>query len=149
MLKKTAIVAAAALLTTFSAFASTNMVADGSFEDQVQAPGTWALYSSITGWSASIGQIEIRNGVAGAAQDGVNFVELDANFNSAMQQTLATVAGQTYNLTFWYSSRPAGAFNTAFPGGVVPAGSNGLSYNIGGSCERAAGREAAKPSPAN
>ena len=131
MLKKTAIAATAALLTTFSAFASTNMVADGSFEAQVQAPGTWALYSSVTGWTASIGQIEVRNAVAGAAQDGVNFVELDANFNSAMQQTLATVAGQAYNLTFWYSSRPVAPENGAFPGNTVPAGSNGLSFNVG------------------
>ena len=131
MVKKTAI-AAAALFTTLSAFASSNLVSDGSFEDQLQAPGTWALYSSITGWTASIGQIEIRDAVAGAAQDGVNFVELDANFNSAMQQTIATVAGQAYQLSFWYSSRPVAPENGAFPGNTVPAGSNGLSYNIGG-----------------
>ena len=132
MLKKTAL-AAAISLASLSAFAGGNLIVDGSFEDQTQDPGTWSIYSAIPGWTAvSPGQIEVRNDVAGTAKLGSNFVELDANFNSAMQQVVATTAGDEYQLSFWYSSRPASAFNTAFPGGVVPAGSNGLSYDIGG-----------------
>ena len=130
MVKKTAI-AAAALFSTLSAFASGNLVVDGSFEDQALAANTWNVYSSINGWTATTGSIEVRNAVAGTAQDGVNFVELDANFNSVMQQTLATVAGQAYTLSFWYSSRPVSAYNGAFPGNTVPAGSNGLDFNVG------------------
>ncbi len=130
MVKKTAIVAAA-LFSSLSAFASTNLVVDGSFEDQNQGAGSWALYNSINGWTASVGQIEIRNGLAGNAQDGVNFVELDANYNSTMVQSFATVVGQTYSLSFWYSSRPYGPYNTAVPDFTVPADSNGLSFNVG------------------
>ena len=130
MLKKSAIVAAMSLASV-SAFAS-NLVTDGSFEAQAQAASSWAIYSNIPGWTAvSPGQIELRNNVAGTAQDGVNFVELDANFNSAMQQVVTTVAGQSYALSFWYSSRPISAYNTAFPGNTVPADSNGLTFNIG------------------
>jgi len=131
MIKKTAF-AAAALFSTLSAFASGNLVTNGSFEDQAQGAGSWNIYSSINGWTATTGGIEIRNAVAGAAQDGGNFVELDANFNSVMSQTIATVAGQAYKLSFWYSSRPVAPENGAFTGNTVPAGSNGLSYNVGG-----------------
>ena len=131
MLKKTAIAAAIALA-SLSAFADTNLLVDGSFEDQTQAAGTWNVYSAIPGWTAvSPGQIEVRNDVAGTAKLGSNFVELDANFNSAMQQVVNTTAGDEYQLSFWYSSRPKGSFN-GLPGGVVPAGSNGLSFDIGG-----------------
>jgi hypothetical protein len=130
MIKITAI-AAAALLSTCSAFASTNLVVDGSFEDQAQGLGTWNVYSSIDGWTATTGGIEVRNSVAGTAENGVNFVELDANFNSVMDQTVATVDGQAYQLSFWYSSRPVSPDNGAFPGLIVPAGSNGLSYDVG------------------
>ena len=131
MVKKTAI-AAAISLASLSAFAG-NLVVDGSFEDQTQDPGTWAIYSAIPGWTAvSPGQIEVRNDVAGTAKLGSNFVELDANFNSAMQQVVTTTAGAEYRLSFWYSSRPVSAYNSAFPGDVVPAGSNGLTFNIGG-----------------
>ena len=130
MLKKSAL-AAAMSLASLSSFAA-NLVVDGSFEDQFQAAGSWAIYSNINGWAAvSPGQIEVRNNVAGTAQDGSNFVELDANFNSAMQQVIGTVAGQTYTLSFWYSSRPVSNYNTAFPGNTVPADSNGLTFNIG------------------
>jgi hypothetical protein len=130
MLKKSVFIAAMSLASV-SAFA-TNLVTDGSFEDQAQAASTWGIYSSIPGWAAvSPGQIELRNNVAGTAQDGVNFVELDANFNSAMQQVVSTVAGQAYSLSFWYSSRPISVYNSAFPGDIVPADSNGLTFNVG------------------
>jgi hypothetical protein len=131
MVRKTAI-AVATLSSAFSTFAA-NLVTDGSFEDVSQAAGTWNVYSSINGWTASTGQIEVRDAVAGTAQDGLNFVELDSNQNSAMQQTIATVSGQAYTLSFWYSSRPVAPENGAFPGNTVPGGSNGLSFNLGGS----------------
>jgi hypothetical protein len=49
-----------------------------------------------------------------------------------MSQTFATVAGQRYTLSFWYSNRPASlAYNSVFPGGVAPASTNGLSWDVG------------------
>lgn len=99
---------AALLAASFgAAHAGPNLVVDGSFEDQAQAAGSWSVYNSINGWTTVSGSgIELRNDVAGTAFDGVNFVELDSHSNSAMAQTLTTVAGATYNLSFAYSARP-------------------------------------------
>jgi hypothetical protein len=84
-----------------------NLVQNGSFENPAQAPGTWNLYSAIQGWNAVSGAgIELRNNIAGTAQDGSNYVELDSRNNSAMQQdSIATIAGNLYELTFFYSPR--------------------------------------------
>jgi len=90
-----------------AAHAGPNLVVDGSFEDQSQAAGTWSVYNAINGWTTVSGAgIEVRNNVVGAAYEGVNFVELDSYSNSAMAQTLTTVAGATYDLSFAYSARP-------------------------------------------
>lgn len=89
-----------------AAHAGPNLVVDGSFEDQAQAAGSWSVYNAINGWTTVGGSgIELRNDVAGTAFDGVNFVELDSYSNSAMAQTLTTVAGSTYDLSFAYSAR--------------------------------------------
>ena len=90
-----------------AAHAGPNLVVDGSFEDQAQAAGSWSVYNAINGWTTVGGSgIELRNDVAGTAFDGVNFVELDSYSNSAMAQTLTTVAGSSYDLSFAYSARP-------------------------------------------
>jgi hypothetical protein len=91
-------------LSTIANATTVNLVNNHSFEDTIQANNTWSIYNSVTGWSSTNG-IEIRNNVEGAAQDGKNYVELDANKNSAMQQTLSTVAGSQYLLSFYYSPR--------------------------------------------
>jgi len=97
---------ATVLATSFGAAHAGNLVVDGSFEDQAQAAGSWNVYSAINGWTTVSGSgIELRNDVAGTAFDGVNFVELDSYNNSAMAQTLTTVAGSTYDLSFAYSAR--------------------------------------------
>ena len=97
-------VALAATLGT--AHAAPNLVVDGSFEDQAQATGSWAVYSTINGWTTTSGSgIEVRNQVAGNAFDGHNYVELDSNNNSAMAQKLLTTAGTQYTLSFEYSAR--------------------------------------------
>ncbi|MBL8315072.1 MAG: FxDxF family PEP-CTERM protein [Rubrivivax sp.] len=82
-----------------------NLLTNGSFEDETQANGTWAIYSSLTGWSGGAGGIELRNNVAGVAYDGVNYVELDTTTNSLAYQSLATGSNQQYLLTFAYSPR--------------------------------------------
>jgi len=130
---------AAALVASFgTAQADPNLVVNGSFEDGVQGAGSWAVYNSINGWSTISGSgIEVRNNVAGAAYDGVNYVELDSNDNSAMRQTLGTDIGASYNLSFAYSARTGvGAAsnpievlwnNTSL--GVITADGTGLSGN--------------------
>jgi hypothetical protein len=91
----------------------TNLIVNGSFEDvsaaagvQSLAAGTWQIFGSIPGWTGNPDGIEVRNNVAGTAFDGLQFVELDTNRNSAALQSIATVAGLSYDLSFYYSPRP-------------------------------------------
>ena len=128
---------AAALCSTASAFASSNLLVDGSFESAVLPDGTYQYYegTSLYGWASSTGvddAIEIRHNVVGTAQDGSYFAELDSRHNSSMSQSFATVAGQTYTLSFWYSNRAqSDEYNSVFAGGVVPVSSQGLTYSVG------------------
>lgn len=95
-----------------------NLVVNGSFEDNVLAAGTWGTFTGIVGWQGTP-DIEIRNAVAGSAQEGSNYVELDTSGNSGMFQQIATGTGW-YALSFWFSAREG-----------VAAGSNGLNYSFG------------------
>jgi hypothetical protein len=128
---KTALIAAA-LCSVTSAFAA-NLVSNGSFEDDVVAAGTYSDLSSLSGgWTAGSGVIEVRNDLVGTAQDGVNYVELDSTGNSSMSQTLTTVIGETYELSFYYSNRAQSSLNGSLSGGIVTEDSNGLAYVAGG-----------------
>ncbi|MBV6319565.1 FxDxF family PEP-CTERM protein [Duganella violaceipulchra] len=115
-------VALAALLASGSAFAApVELLLNGSFEANVQAAGTWANYDNLTGWTGGTHGIELRNHVFGSAANGVNFVELDTYKNSSMTQTVQTVLGQHYTLSFQFQDR----IN-------VPTSSQGLSVDWGG-----------------
>jgi len=114
----------AALLASAPALsqAAPNLVVNGSFESPAQATGTYGFYSTfpgpgILGWFTP--EVEVRNNVVGAAQDGNNFVELDSHSNSWIGQSVATIIGQVYNLSFWYSPRAG-----------VGADSNGISLYL-------------------
>lgn len=108
-----------------------DLVVNGSFESNSQSNGSWNIYNSLTGWTG-LPNIELRNNVAGTAYDGVNFVEMDTNSNSAMMQTLTGAAG-LYQLSFWYSARPnTGATNNltfTFDGSAPFTVLNGVSNN--------------------
>lgn len=97
-MKKIALLLVLAALPTL---ASANLVVNGSFEDDIQASGTWSV-GPLTGWNSGA---ELRNNVAGTASDGVNFVELDHYFNGSIFQSFTGLSGQ-YNLSFDYSARP-------------------------------------------
>lgn len=100
---------------------ASNLVVNGSFEQvsasNGQAAGSWGIYNNIVGWTGTP-DIEVRNGVAGAAQDGSNYVELDTNNNSGMFQVIT--GNGWYNLSFWFSAREG-----------IAAGSNGIGFNFG------------------
>lgn len=106
-MKKIALLAALlGSLSAFGAAQAANLVTNGSFEDSVQASGTWAVYNTLPGWATVDGSgIELRNDVAGQASDGLNYVELDAYGNSTMSQGIVTTAGAAYTLSFDYSAR--------------------------------------------
>ncbi len=95
----------------FPAAAQANLIVNGGFEDPASVGTGFAIYPSITGWTAVTvppnGGIEIQFGnVAGLAHGGRNLVELDSNENSGMYQDVGVTAGQAYYLSFWYSPRP-------------------------------------------
>ena len=96
--------------------APVNLVVNGSFESTVVANRTWVNVASTTGWTWLGGPgtgFEIRNNVAGTAQDGRNYVELDTNGNSLMGQYLDNLnAGARYDLSFWYAPREFQAAST-------------------------------------
>lgn len=144
------IIALAALAAvSVGASAATNLVADGSFEQITQVgANSWALVNQATltadegagGWAVTTvgggaAGLEVRDNVAGAAQAGVNYVELDGAENDKISQTLATVAGQTYNISFWFSDRTnvAGASEGwALSAGSYTAGIPGGGFNTSG-----------------
>jgi MYXO-CTERM domain-containing protein len=118
------IIAAAALAaTSFAASAaSVNLVTDGSFESTLVANGQWTTVASTDGWTSTHG-IEIRNDVAGQALagNGNNFAELDTDQNSSISQTLTTVAGKEYQLSFYVQDRAGDDPST-----------DGITYSING-----------------
>lgn len=119
LIKSAALVA---LLSGANAFAAPiELLVNGGFEANHQAAGTWANYNSLTGWTGGEHGIELRNNVDGVAAQGVNFVELDTNKNSSMTQSVQTVLGQHYTLTFQFENRPG-----------VAISSQGLSVDWGG-----------------
>ena len=100
--------------------APVDLIVNGSFEDNLMANGNWSIFSSLNGWSAGANGVELRNNIAGTALAGVNFVELDTTANSSISQTVSTVNGQWYALSFNYSNRADTAVDT-----------NGLSWSFG------------------
>ncbi len=102
-----------------------NIVVNGSFEEPRIAPNTFVVFGSnigcnecqpgpVPGWGLSFGAscgIEIQSGVAGTAQDGSQFVELDSFCSTGIFQDLPTEAGRLYELRFLFSPRPGVADN--------------------------------------
>jgi len=110
------LIAASMAAAAFGASAQ-DLVVNGSFEANSQPNGSWSIYNNLTGWTGNT-DIELRNNVAGAAQNGSNYVELDTTRNMSMSQ-IVTGFGE-YTLSFWYSARER-----------VAAGSNGLDFSFG------------------
>jgi prepilin-type N-terminal cleavage/methylation domain-containing protein len=84
-----------------------NLVTNGDFEN---APGAVAnartALATLPGWTRSGGSgalFEVLNGVDGGAPQGVHMVEIDTTRNITMSQTVSTVAGQRYRLSFQVS----------------------------------------------
>jgi hypothetical protein len=142
--------ALAALLATGAAHASTELLTNGSFETDLQGNGKLGNYTNLTGWTGGAYGIELRNNVVGVAPDGVNFVELDTYANSSMSQSVATVLGQNYTLSFQFQDRPGVATSSQglevyWNGGLVGSVNNSLgggwqsvSYTLAGTGTTAA-----------
>jgi hypothetical protein len=109
----------------------TNLITNGSFETYTGTTinsGQWTVVEGenashgtkyLNGWQADATHgVELRNNVAGTAQAGNIFVELDTHWgkfegntqtdpccNSWISQTVSTSVGQVYHLSYYYSPR--------------------------------------------
>ena len=103
--------------------ANADFLINGNFEAPVITNPSYSIFTTIPGWTSTTGAgIEIQNHVAGAPIEGDQFVELDSDNNSNMFQDVATVVGQSYHLSFYYSPRPG-----------ISAASNGIKVFWNGS----------------
>jgi hypothetical protein len=93
-----------------------NMIVNGSFEYPSVSGNGWGYFSNdglAGGWvSTSSGPFEIQyGGFGGSAIAGNQDLELDADHPGSIKQTLTTLAGQTYRLSFYYTPRPGCSSN--------------------------------------
>lgn len=146
-----ALAAAGLLVSAATHAAPVSLITNGSFETLPVAlgDGQWTVLPSLAGWTvdASSG-VEVRRNVVGSAQDGAVFIELDTNAgsfgastfdnttNSWISQSLATVAGTHYTLSWYYAPRPGEAADTnaidVLWNGVKLATSNGSGMGANG-----------------
>lgn len=107
---------ASATLAGAAPVSTSNLLVNGSFESTAVANGSWVHVASIAGWTRLAGPgtgFEIRNNVAGRAQEGHNFIELDTNGNTQIGQYVNGLgAGALLDLSFWYSPREYQAAST-------------------------------------
>ena len=106
------IIALAALAAISASASAANLLVDGSFESITQASGTWNTYTSVPGWvvtkangSATSTGLEVRDNIAGSAEDGNNFIELDGYENDRIKQSFSTTIGKEYEVSFWFADR--------------------------------------------
>lgn len=114
----------AGLLLALNAHA--NLIVNGGFEDNNVAPGNWAYFpsSSVNGWEGD--NIEIWNSFGGVvAPEGSQHAELNAHpFTGSVfsiYQNFATVIGQTYDVSFFYSARESNNEQFSFSAGSLSA----------------------------
>ncbi|RZM78118.1 hemolysin-type calcium-binding protein [Pseudoalteromonas rubra] len=97
----------AALISSFAANASENLITNGSFEQSNTVNGSWSLFKTLPGWNRSSAKFEIQTNRLGLiqAQDGEQYLELDSTRNYSAYQSVATEAGKQYVVSFYYSPR--------------------------------------------
>ena len=123
---KTALVGLALTAAAGHVFASTNLVMNGSFEANTVA-GPFVNFSTqsqgISNWTIGVFNVDLV-GSLWAAADGVNSVDLSGTKKGEIHQTLSTVVGQTYQLSFELAGNFQGG--PAVKGMSVNIGPNGL-----------------------
>ena len=101
-----------AFCAAFSAMAKpTNLVVNGSFQDNQIGNEPWAYLNNIAGWK-STGPLEIERGNnAGGlssfnpTDNGNQYLELDSTELTTISQSLHTTKGRSYDLSFQFSGR--------------------------------------------
>jgi hypothetical protein len=118
-----------------TASAQANLIVNGGFEDNHVAAGNWAYFSSadVSGWEGS--NIEIWDSFNGVvAPEGTQHAELNAHPYTggvfSIFQSFATVVGQTYDVSFFYSARESDSEAFSFSVGTLAALVNDHSVGI-------------------
>ncbi len=110
---KTAMAAIAAVCLAMSATpaSSTNLVTNGSFEIDAPTSGCTAGATALSGWTVSAGNIDIDSALCSGipAADGNIWIDMTGSFANGtgnnvgqITQTLSTVAGTQYDLSFYF-----------------------------------------------
>jgi choice-of-anchor C domain-containing protein len=98
---------AAMLIAIPATAAQATIVINGSFEQGPASVGTFRTYSTgstaITGWTVTSGSVDLI-GSYWNSSDGVRSLDMSGNSPGTIVQTLSTVAGQRYRLSFDVSS---------------------------------------------
>lgn len=110
----------------FAASANANFIVNGGFEDNNVNTNNWNYFTSanVNGWDGD--NIEIWDHYAGVvAPEGDQHAELNAHpFDGSVFsifQSFATVSGQTYDVSFFYSARENENENFSFSVGPLSA----------------------------
>lgn len=85
-----------------------NLLTNASFEaDLGLTDGTWGIFNPVLGWNISLSDgLEIwRNMKQNYPSDGSQNAELDGNDATRITQTVTTVPGATYELSFDFAAR--------------------------------------------
>lgn len=121
------VVAALAVFVLISSPALANIITNGSFETPSVTPGGFNNFNSgstgITGWTVVGPQASIVSGsyksfgLSFPAEDGSQWLDLTgdgSNASEGVQQTVATTAGATYDLSFFVGNQvnPGGIYGT-------------------------------------
>jgi hypothetical protein len=105
-----------ALAAANPASAATNLVKNGNFAIGAPQSGCVAGTTTLTDWTVSAGNIDIDSAAPGCsgieAAQGKYFIDLTGSFApseddvGAISQTITTVVGQEYRLSFYFGGNP-------------------------------------------
>ncbi len=85
---------------------SANLIANNGFETPVVS-GSWQIFTSVPGWTLNDGQIEYQtqSTVGLVPYEGIQYAELDPNYNVRISQAFSVFGGEKYDISFAQSCR--------------------------------------------
>lgn len=105
-LRKSALTALALTALSTAATAMPNLVVNGGFEADNFNPAFITLPPAPTGWAISAGTIDGIGNYWQAAAGTNNSIDMFGNSRGTLSQTINTVAGQTYSVSYYQSYNP-------------------------------------------
>ncbi len=99
-----------ALVIPFVAHAGPNLIADGDFNTP-SGGGLFVTYSggsSVGPWTVTGNSVDLIGGYWAAPTPGAGSVDLDGNDPGGISQSISTIAGQKYQVSFFLSGNPDG-----------------------------------------